>query len=82
MFIWSSFSVFSWISLVISSFASSMYVSHLAVSRAHCSSSSRSFSLSSSNCRLTVTVSRISRSTMRPNFCIIILSHCSCICLI
>ena len=56
--------------------------SHLAVSWAHCSSSSLSFSFSSSSCRLTVTVSSISRSTMRPYFCIIILEHWSCICLI
>ena len=53
--------------------------SHFFTSEEWVTSSVRSFSLSSSMERLTVTVSSFSRSTMRPNFCSIILLQASSI---
>lgn len=50
---------------------------HLATSEEHWISATRNFSFNSSTCLFTVTVSSFSRSTIRPNFCIIILLHVS-----
>ena len=53
--------------------------SHDSRSLEHSVSFTLNFSFSSSTLRLTVTVSIFSRSTILPNFCIIIVSHVSCI---